>query len=124
MIMRMKQLLFVLPFLLCLMLLSCQSTKQMSAEEGYVDRGNGVQLFYQKMGTGGKTLIVPAGLFLAEDFKQLAGEDRTVIFYDMRNRGRSSFIRDSAAIGIDKDVEDLEAIRQHFGVEKADLIGW
>ena len=36
----------------------------------------------------------------------------------MRNRGRSSRVEDGRLLSIQKDVEDLEAVRRHFGVER------
>jgi pimeloyl-ACP methyl ester carboxylesterase len=96
-----------------------------SYQEGYVDVGNGVKLFFQKLGDGSTKVIVPLGLYLYEGLKSLAeDDDRTILFYDVRNRGRSSHIRDSALIGIWQDVDDLERLRKHFSFEKTSLIGW
>lgn len=92
-------------------------------QEGYITVNADIRLFYQKIGNGKEIMIIPAGFFLFEDFKHLA-QNRTLIFYDMRNRGRSASVSDSSQIGIDKDVEDLEAVRKHFRVQKADLLGW
>jgi pimeloyl-ACP methyl ester carboxylesterase len=93
------------------------------SEKGYVQTGDGVRLFYQKIGKGRQTLIVPAALFLACDFRQLA-DGRTLIFYDMRNRGRSDSVKDAARITIHDDVRDLEAVRAHFGVKRFSTIGY
>jgi pimeloyl-ACP methyl ester carboxylesterase len=49
-----------------------------------------------------------------------------LIFYDVRNRGRSDTVAEVAKLarGIQQDVDDLEvAVRRHFGIEHADLIG-
>jgi proline iminopeptidase len=46
-----------------------------------------------------------------------------LVFYDMRNRGRSEPVKEGERITIQYDVKDLEAIRQHFGFEKMNLIG-
>jgi len=91
-------------------------------ETGYVTADDGVRLFYQKTGAGAQTVIVPYGFTLFKDFRVLA-KGRTMIFYDMRDRGRSDEVRDAAKITIQKDVDDLEAVRKHFGVEKVSLIG-
>jgi proline iminopeptidase len=91
-------------------------------ETGYVAADDGVRLFYQKTGAGAQTVIVPYGFTLFKDFRVLA-KGRTMIFYDMRDRGRSDEVRDAAKITIQKDVDDLEAVRKHFGVEKVSLIG-
>ena len=95
-------------------------------EEGYVPTDDGTRLFYQKVGSGKQTVIIPGGLFLYDDFKQLA-KGRTLIFYDMRGRGRSDAIPDerkSALVSIHNDVKDVERIRQHFKVAKFSLIGY
>ena len=60
----------------------------MSLSEGYVITPDGVRLFFQKLGTGSDVLIVPNAVYMFDDFKHLA-KHRTVIFYDLRNRGRS-----------------------------------
>ncbi len=82
-----------------------------------------MRLFYQRMGTGREVLIVPGRLFLAENLAPLARR-HTLILYDMRNRGRSSPVADSSMITIQKDVEDLEAVRQHFGVKRFTPLGY
>jgi pimeloyl-ACP methyl ester carboxylesterase len=66
---------------------------------------------------------VPAGLFLERDFVRL-GHGRTLVFYDMRGRGRSSPIADSTHVSIDLDVADLEAVRRHIGAERFIPLGW
>ena len=70
---------------------------QSKIEEGYVPVEDGIRLFYRKVGDGGDTVVVPLGFYLYEDFKRLAS-NRTVIFYDMRNRGRSSAVSDGEKI--------------------------
>jgi pimeloyl-ACP methyl ester carboxylesterase len=67
---------------------------------------------------------VPARLFLADAFKGLSSSDRTVVFYDMRNRGRSQHISDVSAITIENDVRDLEAVRKHFKAQRFATIGY
>ncbi len=94
--------------------------------EGYVQTEDGTQLFYQKIGNGKQTVIIPGRLFMADDFKSLAA-GRTLIFYDMRGRGRSAAIPDEQRpnlLSIHHDVRDVETIRKHFKVEKFSLIGY
>ena len=94
-----------------------------SIKEGYVTTPDGVKLFYQRVGSGPETVILPGRLFLFRDFQRLAG-GRSLIFYDMRDRGRSDAVADPKRITIQNDVDDLETIRKHFGVNKPDLIGF
>jgi pimeloyl-ACP methyl ester carboxylesterase len=91
-------------------------------EEGYAPVDDGIQLFYRRLSDGGETVVVPLGFHLYEDFKQLA-RNRTVVFYDMRNRGCSKTVSNGEKITIQQDVEDLDKIRRHFGLEKMNLIG-
>ena len=91
-------------------------------ETGFVTSDDGVRLFYRKIGSGRQIVIVPYGFTLFRDFKTLA-KNRTMIFYDMRDRGGSDEVTDPAKITIQKDVDDLEAVRQHFGAAKVSLIG-
>jgi proline iminopeptidase len=81
-------------------------------------------LFFQTVGDGPQTVIIPNGIYLYDDFKHLA-DGRTLIFYDLRNRGRSDSVSDGEKLkrGIQNDVDDLEAVRRHFGIDKMDVIG-
>jgi pimeloyl-ACP methyl ester carboxylesterase len=90
---------------------------------GYVTADDGARLHYSVVGSGSPTVIVPGGLFLERDLARLAS-GRTVVFYDMRNRGRSEPIADSARVSIAHDVRDLEAVRRHVGAERFIPLGW
>ncbi len=78
---------------------------------------DGVRLYYETLGTGPE-VVLPNGFHLLDDFRHLA-DRRTLIFYDVRNRGRSDSV-DRGSIA--DDVEDLEAVRKHFGIDRLDLI--
>jgi proline iminopeptidase len=95
----------------------------MYSSEGYVTVEDGVRLFYQTGGTGPKVLFLINGCYLFDDFKYL-GEDRTIISLDLRNRGRSDYITDSARLqrGIQNDIDDIETVRRHFGLNGIDLL--
>ncbi|MDX1556628.1 MAG: alpha/beta hydrolase, partial [Xanthomonadales bacterium] len=92
-------------------------------EEGYVPGPDGVELYYRKRGNEGRTLIVPSRLFNWDELEFL-GDHFTYISYDMRNRGRSSKVSDGTLLTLEKDVEDLEAVRRHFGIEWFSTIGY
>ena len=96
----------------------------MGPSEGYITTDDGIRLFFQKLGSGQKTVIMPNAVFLFDDFKHLA-DGRTLIFYDLRNCGRSDHVSDSAKRkrGIHHDVDDLEAVRRHFEIARVDVIG-
>jgi proline iminopeptidase len=94
-----------------------------ASDSGWVAGADGVRLYYEKIGNGPKTIIVPGRLFLARDLAPL-GKRHTLILYDMRNRGRSSRVADGNLLTIQKDVEDLEAVRRHFRAERFVPVGY
>ncbi len=100
-----------------------QEVDSVAYEEGFVPAADGVRLYYRKTGSDVRVLIVPARLFLWDELDWL-GEHFTLISYDMRNRGRSSKVEDGAALTLEKEVTDLEAVRRHFGVEWFSTLGY
>jgi proline iminopeptidase len=103
--------------------LHAQNSTQLKVETGYVTSNDGVRLYYAKVGSGSKTVIMPGRLFAFRDFQRLAN-GRTLIFYDMRDRGRSDALVDVSRISLQHDADDLETVREHFGIKKPDLIGF
>jgi len=95
---------------------------QIKGETGYIYVDKDIRIFYQKVGTGNQTVVVPLHLYLFEDFKHLA-KGKTFIFYDVRNRGQSDAVADGSKLSIQDDVRDLEKLRQHFKLRKMSLIG-
>ena len=91
--------------------------------KGYVATGSGASIYFERYGNGPQVVLIPGRLFLPE-FTSLAKPDRTLILYDMRNRGLSGRVEDTAQITIMRDVEDLEALRRHFGADKVSLVGY
>jgi pimeloyl-ACP methyl ester carboxylesterase len=96
----------------------------MTERSEYVTADDGVRLFVQIVGNGPKAVIVPNRVYLADAFARLANH-RTMIFCDPRNLGRSDHVTDTAKLerGVHHDVDDFEAIRRHFGLERVSLIG-
>jgi proline iminopeptidase len=102
---------------------SAAPASQANSIDGFVAAPDGVRLYFHKIGTGKQIVLIPADLFLYPAFARLA-PGRTLIFYDMRDRGRSDAVADPGHITIQDDVNDLETIRKHFGVDKPALIGF
>jgi proline iminopeptidase len=96
----------------------------MQSGEGYVTTADGVRLFFRRLGSGQQQVVIPNGLYLCDDFQPLIAR-RTFIYYDVRNRGRSGGVSDTSRLqrGIRNDVDDLEAVRQHFGIDRLTVIG-
>ena len=92
--------------------------------EGRLVTDDGVRLFFVTRGDGPQKVLIPNGMHLLDDFEPLV-PGRTLIFYDVRNRGRSDRVQDGGELlgGIPHDALDLEAVRRHFGLDKAQLIG-
>lgn len=92
--------------------------------EGYLTTQDGVRLYFQKHGSGPNAVIVPNAVHMFESFKHLAA-NRTIIFFDLRNRGRSESVSDASKLvrGIHNDVDDVETVRQHFQIDQVDLVG-
>jgi pimeloyl-ACP methyl ester carboxylesterase len=96
----------------------------MLPSEGHVTTEDGARLYYQIVGSGPETLVIPNAAYTFVDFQRLAA-GRTAIFYDLRNRGRSDRIDDGSKLsrGILHDVDDLEAVRRHFALDHTAVLG-
>ena len=96
--------------------------------EGYLTGADNFQLFYRVYGSGPDTAVVLAGgpalpmSYLDKDLAPLA-HGRTLIYFDARGAGFSQLTTDPAMLTMDRHVADLEAVRQHFGIGKMQLIG-
>jgi proline iminopeptidase len=95
----------------------------MDRTDGYIRMEDGVQLYFDKLGSGPTALILLNGFYYLDDFRYLAS-GRTLISIDLRNRGHSDFVSDASKLkrGIHQDVDDLEAVRRHFGLNRIDLL--
>lgn len=95
----------------------------MLVEQGFIQVKEGLRLWYSMVGNGPDIVVVPDAGWLLGDFEPLfAG--RTFIFCDMRGRGLSDPVRDSSQLQDGYEVRDIEAVRQHFEIERMSLIGW
>ena len=92
-------------------------------QSGRVETAPGVSIYYERYGSGPNVVLVPNRLFMPE-FAALARPDRTLVLYDMRNRGQSGRVEDAAKITILEDVADVEALRRHFAAERVSLVGY
>jgi proline iminopeptidase len=96
--------------------------------EGFVPGADGIRLFYRSLGRGSDTVVVLHGgpglhhAYLVDALRPLA-RGRTFLFYDQRARGRSDSVPDTLLISAERDVADLEAVRDHFGLARLTLVG-
>jgi pimeloyl-ACP methyl ester carboxylesterase len=96
----------------------------MFSNEGFLTTRDGLRLYFRVLGDGPDIVLLPNGIYLVADLEPLAS-GRTLIFYDVRNRGRSDCATDPAVLerGILNDVDDLDDVRRHFNAEGVAVIG-
>ena len=82
----------------------------LKVEEGFVTTEDGARLHYRKVGEGRPTLVVPHEQLLFDQFSQFA-DSATVIAYEPRTGGKH-------------DVQDLEAVRSFFKLERFVPVGY
>lgn len=87
----------------------------------------GARLFVREMGAGAPLLVLHGGpdfdhFYLLPEMDGLSSGVR-LIYYDQRGRGRSSAGVAPEDVTIDSEVEDLDALRRHFGLEQIALMG-
>ena len=87
----------------------------------------GVTLFERRAGSGPPTVVLHGGPgahhdYLLPGFDRLANR-RTLVYYDQRGGGRSPVPRD-VPVGWREQVEDLEALRELWGLERLSIAGY
>lgn len=98
-----------------------------AAREGYLRSADGAQIFYRVQGSGRDTVVVVhggpgAGMEAVRDDLEPLTRAHTVIFYDQRGGGRSELPADTAHLAADRYVQDLEAVRRFFGLERMKIV--
>jgi len=87
---------------------------------------DGTSLAYTEVGAGPRLLCLAGGPGRAsaylEDLGGLA-QERTLVLLDARATGASEVPADPASLGFDRLAEDVEALREHLGEERIDLLG-
>lgn len=88
---------------------------------------NGTHLYYEIIGQGDPLFVLHGGpggshrYFLP--YLEALSDEYQLFLYDQRGTGLSDGKLDLAAISIDQFVEDLEALRIAFGLEKISVMG-
>lgn len=86
---------------------------------------DGTQLAYRTHGDGEPVVCLPGGpadsLYLG-DLGGLSAH-RRLIFLDLRGTGRSAIPEDTSSYRCDHLVNDVEALREHLGLARMDLLG-
>jgi proline iminopeptidase len=109
--------------------LACSSAEAPPAAEvaGYLPGAAGAELHYRVLGSGPDTVVVlhggpGAGMGTVLPAWRPLADRFTLVFYDQRGGGRSTLPADTALLDARYFVEDLEAVRRHFGLERLKLV--
>lgn len=94
--------------------------------EGYVPVENGA-LYYREVGQGQPIILLHGGpdfdhQYLLPDMDRLSDSYR-LIYYDQRGRGKSGRGVQPEDVTIKSEIEDLEAVRKHFQLDSAAILG-
>lgn len=92
-------------------------------QESFVTTDDGIRLFVIEAGEGEDVLVAPLAMYLAPHLLEPLSQNRRVILYDPRNRGRS----DAApleSVSLDRQIADLENLRESLKLEQMALLGW
>ncbi|MFD4475072.1 alpha/beta fold hydrolase [Streptomyces sp. NPDC058471] len=87
---------------------------------------DGTELAYHEKGDGEPLLCVPGGPMRASAyFGDLGGltAHRRLVLLDLRGTGDSAVPADPATYRCDRLVDDVEALREHLGLDQVDLLG-
>ena len=87
---------------------------------------DGLELSYRREGSGPLLVCIPGGPgFSSRYLVDLAGlgSTRTLIMLDPRGTGASDAPRDPRAYSTADYASDVEALREHLGVERIDVLG-
>ena len=87
----------------------------------------GAQLYFREIGNGRPLLILHGGPdfnhnYLVPDLDRLSSAFR-LIYYDQRGRGKSSPGVAPESVTIESEVDDVDRLRQFFGLETIALLG-
>ncbi|WP_405813566.1 alpha/beta hydrolase [Streptomyces sp. NBC_01390] len=87
---------------------------------------DGTELACRELGEGPPLVCLPGGPMRDSDYLgDLGGlsAHRRLIMLDLRGTGRSAVPEDPASYRCDRLVQDVEALREHLGLDRLDLLG-
>jgi pimeloyl-ACP methyl ester carboxylesterase len=86
---------------------------------------DGTRLAYRVIGDGDPVVCLPGGPTVSNYLGDLGGlsTHRRLIVLDLRGTGRSAIPQDTSSYRCDHLVEDVEALREHLGLPRMDLLG-
>lgn len=85
------------------------------------------RLYAREIGRGRPILVLHGGpdfdiSYLLPDMDRLADSYR-LVYYDQRGRGKSAEGMAPEDVGLESELDDLETVRRHFGLEKTAVLG-
>ncbi|MEU9125184.1 alpha/beta hydrolase [Streptomyces sp. NPDC048506] len=85
---------------------------------------DGTELAYHVSGTGPPVVCLPGGPTDSAYLGDLGGlsTHHQLIRLDLRGTGRSAIPKDAASYRCDRLIDDVEALREHLGLERMDLL--
>jgi pimeloyl-ACP methyl ester carboxylesterase len=93
-----------------------------ATESGFVQVEDDVRLFYQRFGSGTPRVFISNRHEVLGPFAPLL-YFHDIVLYDPRGRGLSDRPDDLSRYGLDVEVDDIEALRRHFGSERIIYVG-
>jgi pimeloyl-ACP methyl ester carboxylesterase len=87
---------------------------------------DGTRLAYHRAGSGAPLICLPGGPMQASAYLEDLGgmsAHRGVIRLDLRGTGDSEIPKDRETYRCDRQIDDVEALRVHLGLERIDLLG-
>ena len=101
--------------------------RTVAEDEGFLPGAAGAELHYRVLGSGPDTVVVlhggpGAGMQTVLPAWRPLADRFVLVFYDQRGGGRSTLPADTARLHARYFVEDLEAVRRHFGLERLKLV--
>ena len=111
-----------------LLVISCtQDQISDDSRSGFINI-NDVEHYYSIIGKGDTLVILHGGpglshRYMLPQLDSLLSSRFTLLFYDQRGSGWTGGINDTTSLNIESFVQDLEQIREHFGIKKINLLG-
>ena len=87
---------------------------------------DGTRLAYTESGSGPRLVCLPGGPGRASAYLEDLGgleSERTLVRLDTRGTGHSELPADPSSMRFDRLAHDVEALREHLGEERLDLLG-
>lgn len=103
--------------------------KKVQKQSSFINVGNGHNLFIEEFGDpqGDPLLLIHGGsgyVFQNDDLAFLEDTNRRVIVYHQRGMGNSTPYGHTAYNSVQDNIDDIERIRTHLGIESWDIMSW